>query len=149
MARMIIALAQGEIADFLDDSRDHVAWLWRQTALKRSVFVDGRRNPELSHSTVFDVLEFYLRSDVMPDASGEVIDIWLSALDEFVEQEGWKARPFEDMVFALMEIVADFSGAVPDPEQLSRHAIMTLTAYFTLLRFLEPEHAELKNHHTF
>lgn len=138
---MIIALAQSEIAEFLETTRFQVSDHWYSKALKRSVFVDSRSNPELSHSSVFDVLEFFLKQEVMPSATPEEIEIWLSALDEFVEQEAWRARPFEDMVFALMEIVADFSSTLPPAETLTRQAAMTLTAYFALLHYLEPDAA--------
>lgn len=134
---MIIALAQSEISEFLETTRAQVFELWRRDTLKRSVFADGRRNPELSHSSVFDVLEFFLRADIMPEATGDEMEIWLSALDEFVEQEAWRNKPFEEMIFDLMEIVADFSGHVPSPETLSRRAVAALAAYFTLLGFIE------------
>ena len=138
---MIIALAQSEISEFLETTRAQITELWAGETLKRSVFVDGRRNPELSHSSVFDVLEFYLRAEVIKDASADDIETWLSALDEFVEQEAWKARPFDEMIFNLMEIVADFSSLPPDPQTLSRQAATTLAAYFALLSFLEPHSA--------
>lgn len=138
---MIVALAQSEIANFLETTRAQVDFLWFNESLQRSVFVDGRRNAELSHSSVFDVLAYFLRQEVIPEASDETVETWLAALDEFVEQECWKERPFAEMVFALMEIVMDFSVAPPDPDLLPRQAAMTLAAYFALLHFLEPDAA--------
>ncbi len=138
---MIIALAKSEISSFLECSHIHLKGLWSNNILRRTVYVDGRSNPELSHSSVLDVLEYYLRSEVIPGADPDEIEIWLTAIDEFVEQGTWDGRSFEDMVFDLMQIVADFSGAPRPADLLSCQATQTLSAYFALLTYLEP-HAD-------
>ena len=136
---MMIALAESEIARFLESPHKKIKDLWDKNSLERTIFVDGRRSVELSHSSVFDVLRYYLACEALPDAGAEQIETWLAATDEFVEQESWVERPFGDMVYSLMEIAADFSPKPMDPETLARNATMTLSAYFALLAFLEPE----------
>lgn len=135
---MIIALAQSEIAQFLECDSREIAKLWRTEDLMRSVYVDGRRVQELSHSSVFDVMEHYLRNEVLSAlATDSDVETWLSALDEFVETSGWQEASFEDMIFALMQNVMDFSGRSLDGETLARQATHVLSAYFALLGFLE------------
>ena len=137
---MLIALAPSEISTFLECKRSQLERLWEWHALQRSIFVDGRRNQELSHSSVFDVLEHYLKLHVLPKLdAGEDAEAWLAAVDEFVEQEGWKDRPFEDMVFALMQIAADFVARPQLAETLARVAAHTLSAYFILLSFIDQD----------
>ena len=140
---MNIALAQSEISHFLECGMQSVPVLWAQDRLRRSVFVDHRYNPELSHSSVFDVLEHYLLEEVLSaDDNASELDAWLTAIDEFVEQANWINKPLEDMALALIEIYLDFSGRPCSPEDQAIRATKSLTAYFVLLNFIEHD-AEL------
>ncbi len=137
---MNIALAQSEIAQFLEFSLQEVFGLWERRILKRSIQVDYRSNPELSHSSVFDVLEFYVRNEVLNGADpGTEVEAWLCAVDELVESRTWDGRSFEDMVLELIQFYYDFSGNPCSPDEAAPRASQVLAAYFNLLRFVEPE----------
>jgi len=135
---MNIALARSEIAQFLDCHTQTVEGLWQGATLARTVFVDHRATAELSHSSVFDVLEHYLRTDLLgPGADDVEVETWLAAIDEFVEADGWAETSTEDMVFRLMQIYLDFTAKPCPPEVLAMRATATLLAYISLLGFVE------------
>lgn len=135
---MNIALAHSEIAQFLEFPPQEVFGLWDRRVLKRSIQVDHRNNPELSHSSVFDVLEYYVRTDVLKDDDpGTEVEAWLCAVDELVESQTWEGKSFEDVVFELMQLYLDFSGHPCPPHQVALRATQILAAYFDLLRFVE------------
>ncbi|MFK7877635.1 MAG: hypothetical protein AB8B71_17970 [Paracoccaceae bacterium] len=137
---MNIALAQSEIAQFLDHQSGAIQKLWADRTLQRSVFVEFRSSPELSHSSIYDVLEYYLRQDVLPaNTVDSDVEAWMSAVDEFVETDGYRSDNLEDMVFALMQNYLDFSSQPLAPEDLSRRASLVLFAYLSLLGFVERE----------
>jgi hypothetical protein len=137
---MNIALAQSEIAQFLEFSLQEVVGLWERRILKRSIHVDQRSNPELSHSSVFDVLEFYVRNEVLNgEDPGTEVEAWLCAVDELVESRTWDGRTFEDMVFELIQFYHDFSGNPCTPHEAASRASQVLAAYFNLLRFVQPQ----------
>lgn len=135
---MNIALAQSEIAHFLECEPTAIAGLWQRSALARTIFVEHRSSPELSHSSVYDVLQFYLRHDLLePEAPESVVEAWLCAVDELVESDVLTEATLEDAVSALMEAFCDFSGQPCPPDQLARHALTVYAAYLSLLAFLE------------
>ena len=137
---MNIALAQSEIAQFLEFSLQEVLALWERRVLKRSIQVDHRATPELSHSSIFDVLEYFVRHDVLNgEDPGTEVEAWLCAIDELVEGRTWDGRTFEDMVFELMQLYLDFSGNPCAPHDLASRASQILAAFFNLLRFVERE----------
>ena len=137
---MNIALAPSEIAQFLEFSLPEVLTLWDRRDLKRSIQTDHRQNPELSHSSVYDVLEFYVRNEVLEGKDpGTEVEAWLCAVDELVESQSWEGRTFEDMVFDLIQIYLDFSGHPCAPGLVAIRASRILTAYFNLLGFFERE----------
>ena len=137
---MNIALAQSEIAQFLECGPQSIPVLWARQDLRRSIHVDHRSNPELSHSSIYDVLEYYLRTEVLvPDDGESELDAWLSAVDEFVESDGIDGRPLEDMVFDLMQIYLDFSGFPCEPFEMAVRGTKTLAAYLSLLGFVEAD----------
>lgn len=135
---MNIALAHSEIAQFLEFPPQEVFGLWDRRVLKRSIQVDHRTNPELSHSSVFDVLEFYVFNEVLNgNDPGTEVEAWLCAVDELVESQTWDGKSFEQMVFELMQLYLDFSGHPCAPRQVAMRATQILAAYFDLLRFVE------------
>lgn len=143
---MNIALAPSEIAEFLEQDAQAIPQLWSQKALKRSVYVDYRMNAELSHSSVFDVLEYFVRTDVVEHSDDDAeVETWVSAVDELVEKGQWDDTPMEDLVFELMQIYLDFAGAPCDTTVLAIRATTVLSAYLCLLRFVENDHSILED----
>lgn len=135
---MNIALAQSEIAQFLEFTLQEVLGLWERRVLKRSIQVDCRSTPELSHSSVFDVLEYYVLTEVMGgEDPGTEVEAWLCAVDELVESRTWDGRTFDEMVTELMQLYLDFSGTPCGPHEVAVRATQVLAAYFTLLRVVE------------
>jgi len=137
---MNIALARSEIAQFFDCHSQTVEGLWTSSALARSVYVEHRAVAELSHSSIFDVLEHYLRTDLLgPSPDDGEVETWLAAVDEFVEADGWTEASTEDMVFCLMKIYLDFTANPCPPEILAMRSTATLLAYISLLGFVESD----------
>lgn len=135
---MNIALAPSEIAHFLEFPMQEVFNLWERRILKRSIQTDYRSTPELSHSSIFDVLEYYVRIEVLNgEDPGTEVEAWLCAVDELVESQTWDGRAFEDVVFDLMQIYFDFSGHPCSPEEAATRASHVLSAYFDLVGFVE------------
>ncbi|THH36659.1 hypothetical protein E4Z66_06830 [Aliishimia ponticola] len=135
---MNIALAQSEIAHFLDCGSRAITDLWAARRLQRSVFVDHRTTPELSHSSVYDVLDYYIQTEVIaPGEPASEVEAWLCAVDELVESDTWQTQSFEDTAFELMQMYMDFSGTPCPPMELAVRGTKVLTAYFCLLRFVE------------
>jgi len=140
---MNIALAQSEIADFLEQDAQTIVGLWTDKALARSIYVDYRMTDELSHSSIFDVLEHYLREDVLGGAGTDSeVDAWLSAVDELVERGEWDSATYEDLAFALMQMYLDFSGTPCAPKLMAVRATQVMTAYICLLGYVEKDHAK-------
>ncbi len=150
---MNIALARSEIAQFFDCHSHTIETLWDNSSLARTVFVEHRATAELSHSSIFDVMEYYLRHDLLgPHADQAEVETWLAAIDEFVEAGGWDEASTEDMVFCLMQIYLDFTAKPCPPDVLAVRATAALLAYISLLGFVEndtaaPEHPAAANVH--
>ncbi len=135
---MNIALAHSEVAQFLQCPKQAIDELWAKTELSRSLFVDFRAHEELSHSSVFDVLLYYLRSEGLGISNTEA-EAWIAAVDEFTEIGDWDQHSFDDLAFMLLQIYLDFSSQTGAPDQLARQATQVLSAYFCLLSYIEPE----------
>ncbi len=131
---MNTALAQSEIAQFLESSPQEVCALWERSALKRSIQVDQPSTPKLSQSSVFDVLEYYVRNEVLQGRDpGTEVEAWLCAVDELAESRDRDGQSFEEIVSDLIRIYFDFSGHPCTVREAAVRASQVLLAYFTLL----------------
>jgi len=137
---MNIALAPSEIAQFLDKRTAAIHVLWAKQELNRSLFTENRTTLELANSSIFDVLEHYIRTDVInPHEGNSAVEAWMAAIEEMIESVDWASPEFEALVFKLMELYLDFSGAPVEAHDIARRASSVMLAYFVLIGFVQAE----------
>lgn len=88
---MHIALSRKEIAQFLKLSIYSVEKAWHNGSLRRTYQVDCRQISTLSHSTIFDVIEYRLHNNGNAVAiNREDSAMWVSYLCELSEGDDWE-----------------------------------------------------------
>lgn len=91
---MHFPLSRDEIASFLELAPSQVDTLWRRDFLQRSLHCPHRPVASLSHSTIYDVLEFALAAGVLPvRLSKECAALWIAQLAESDEWDVFACAP--------------------------------------------------------
>ena len=114
---MHIPLTKYEIAAFLEIGSHDVELLWRTGVLERSLHCAYRPVPELSSSTVYDVLEYALAAGVLPaTVSRELAALWVAQLAEADEWDAYQRAEFGERMSMMLTMAEDDGLAAMTPE---------------------------------
>ena len=114
---MHIPLTKHEIATFLEIGPHEVELLWRTGVLERSLHCAYRPVPELSSSTVYDVLEYALAAGALPvTVSRELAALWVAQLAEADEWEAYQDAAFGQRMSMMLAVAEDDGLAAMTPE---------------------------------
>ena len=115
-------MTKEEVACFLELPPSQVEQLWRLGDLQRSLHHPNRPIPELSQSSVYDVLEYALVSGDLPvKLTRELAALWVASLAEADEWEDFSGASWDLQTVMLVRAAQDdgLDCMTVDPELTS------------------------------
>ena len=137
---MHIPMVRDEIASFLEVKGNQVDILWSTGKLQKTLHCPYRPIQDLSHSTIYDVLEYALTSGDLPvSLPREIAALWVAQLAEANEWEGYASAPLQEQVEALLlSAKADnLTNMTLDPAKVAYVAVLTQAALGNICQDLD------------
>ncbi|WP_299751786.1 hypothetical protein [uncultured Tateyamaria sp.] len=125
-----------EIAQFLQVPPARVDQLWTSGELQKTLYCPTRPIPTLSHSTIYDVLEYALTSPCLPvQLTKEVAALWIAYLAEADGWDDFKNAPWHLRTTMLLDLATEqgLTQMTNEPQKTALTVVATREALCALV----------------